>query len=120
DEATTQALFEHGPTAMVHIRLGPGKPVDPVVLIGGFVLNLVFVALLALFFNVAKAREFRDFARLSLVVGACAVVLIDGGDMIWWRETVSWKVWAVIYDFTAFLIAGHLLGIFMKERQTAP
>ncbi len=62
-----------------------------------------------------RAREFRDFARLSLVAGALAVVVIDGGDLIWWQVPIEWKVWQIIYDFTVFLLAGHLLGIFMKQ-----
>lgn len=108
-------LFEAGPIATVHIIAEGGPVMDPAIMVGGFVLNLVFVALMAGFFRMAGAKEFGDFARLSVAIGVIAVVLIDIGDMIWWRETVSWKIWAVIYNFTAFLIVGHLLGIFMKE-----
>lgn len=57
-----------------------------------------------------------DFARLSLAAGAVAVILIDVGDMIWWQETIAWKIWPLVYNFTAFVIAGHLLGILMKEK----
>jgi hypothetical protein len=107
-------LHANGPLASIHIRLDGGPVMDPSVMVGGLVLNLVFVALLAALFNAAGAREFRDFARLSLVSGAVAVVLIDGGDIIWWQETISWNVWQAVYNFTAFLVAGHLLGVFMK------
>lgn len=112
-------LFEAGPIATVHIVAEGGPVMDPAIMIGGFVLNLVFVALLAGFFRMAGASAFGDFARLSVAVGVIAVVLIDVGDMIWWRETISWKIWAVIYNFTAFLIAGHLLGIFMKQQESS-
>ncbi len=110
-----EQLSRAGPLATIHIRL-QGTPVTDVsVLAGGFVLNLVFVAMLAGFFHVAKAREFADFARLSMIVGAIAVVLIDGGDIIWWQETIGWKLWIATYNFTAFLLSGHLLGIFLKQ-----
>ena len=84
-------------------------------MIGGFILTLLIVSLMAVMFRIAGASEFRDFARLSLVAGALAVVVIDGGDLIWWQAPIEWKVWQIIYDFTVFLVAGHLLGIFMKQ-----
>ncbi|MEX0942242.1 MAG: hypothetical protein WD002_06815 [Pseudomonadales bacterium] len=112
-------LYANGPIAIIHIKLEGGPVMDPAVLVRGFIHNLAFVGLLAIFFKVAAAREFRDFARLSLISGAVAVVLIDAGDIIWWRETISWNVWQAIYNFTAFLIAGHLLGVFMKTNPEA-
>lgn len=108
-------LFEQGPTGFVTISLEGRSQADPAIMIGGFVLTLLIVSLMAAMFQVAGAREFRDFARLSLVAGALAVVTIDGGDLIWWQAPIEWKVWQIIYDFTVFLIAGHLLGIFMKQ-----
>lgn len=120
DDDELTRLFEAGPIATVHIRLSGGSPMDIGIMIGGFILDLVFVTILAAFFRMAGAMEFRDFARLSLGVGAAAVVLIDVGDMIWWRETVSWRIWPAIYNFTAFLIAGHLLGAFMKRKEEPP
>ena len=85
-------------------------------MINGFLLNLVMVTLLAIFFRIARAREFRDFVKLSLTVGAIAVVLIDVGDIIWWQTPYEWKMWQIIYNFSVFVIAGHLLGIFMKKK----
>lgn len=91
----------------------PGMKVLDVFGGGGYYSEIV--SLMAVMFRVAGAREFRDFARLSLVAGALAVVVIDGGDLIWWQAPIEWKVWQIIYDFTVFLLAGHLLGIFMKQ-----
>ena len=42
---------------------------DRTIMINGFLLNLVMVTLLAIFFRIARAREFRDFVKLSLTVG---------------------------------------------------
>ena len=109
-------LFEQGPTAFVTINLDGRPQVDPAIMIGGFILTLLIVSLMAVMFRVAGAKEFRDFARLSLVAGVLAVVVIDGGDLIWWQAPIEWKVWQIIYDFTVFLLAGHLLGIFMKQK----
>lgn len=116
DLETRTALYEKGPTGFVHIQHGGSTPTDPTIMVQGFLLNLVIVALLAAFFRVAGATEFRDFARLSVTAGAVAVVAIDVGDMIWWQMPFEWKIWQLIYDYTLWLIAGHLLGLFMKQK----
>jgi len=114
-----EALSLEGPVATVHIDVDGASTMDPVMMIGGFVLDVIVVALLAMLFRVAGAREFRDFVRLSLATAAVAVVMIDIGDIIWWQETASWKVWPAIYNFTGILLAGHLLGAFMKQSTEA-
>ena len=106
-------LSATGPSGFIHITHEPGTEIET--LISGFVLILVVVALLALLFRVANATEFRDFVRLSIVAGLVAVVAIDGGNMIWFQYPVGWTVLQGIYDFTVWLIAGHMLGIFMKR-----
>ena len=110
------AMYSSGPTAFVHIKHGAQTEVDPMVMLAGFIHNLVVVTLMAGFFKVAGAKEFRDFARLAVTAGAVAVVATHIGDMIWWQMPVAWKVWLLVYDYTLWLIVGHLLGIFMKQR----
>jgi len=118
-EADLLKLSEQGPVGFVQIDVD-GKPAfEPAVMIGGLILNLVFVCLLVGLFRITRATEFRDFARTSLVAGAAAVLLIDGGNIVWWAAPVGWQIWPAIYNFTTFLIAGHLLGIFMKTKVTA-
>ena len=109
-------MFEQGPIGFVHINLDGRPQMDRTIMINGFLLNLVVVTFLAIFFRIARAREFRDFVKLSLTVGAIAVVLIDVGDIIWWQTPYEWKMWQIIYNFSVFVIAGHLLGIFMKKK----
>ena len=115
EQEALDTLYARGPTAFVHIRHGESSQVEPARMVAGLALNLAFVALLAAFFRIAGAKEFRDFARLSTVAGLAAVILTNVGDMIWWRISVEWKVWQLVYDYSLWLIAGHLLGIFMKK-----
>lgn len=117
DPDRRRELALEGPVGLIHLDNEGADPNDPTGLIGGFVLDLIVVALMAGLFHVAGAKEFRDFARISVVGGIVAVVLIDGGDIIWWRVPVDWKIWQAVYDFSFWLIAGHMLGIFMKEEQ---
>ena len=119
DPEMRQTLYRNGPTGFIHIKHGGRAEMDSTTMIAGFLLNLIVVVLLAAFFKVAGATEFRDFARLSVVGGAVAVVAIDVGDMIWWQVPVEWKIWQLFYDYTLWIIAGHLLGIFMKQSKVA-
>ncbi len=78
--------YQSGPVAMIHIT-SQGRPLmDPSIIVSYFILNVLIVAALATLFRVAGATEFRDFARLSLVAAVLAVILVDGGDMIWWQD----------------------------------
>jgi|TARA_B110000263_G_C15274168_1_gene495036 hypothetical protein len=110
-------LYEQGPVGFVHINLEGRPEMDPSIMVGGFVLNLVIVLVMAGFFKLAGATEFRDFARLSLGAAAIAVIAIHGGDMVWWQISPGWKVWQLLYDLSALILAGHLLGIFMKAEK---
>ncbi|MCH2568638.1 MAG: hypothetical protein MKZ98_08770 [Pseudomonadales bacterium] len=111
--------YESGPVAMIHIT-SQGRPLmDPSIMVSCFILNVLIVAALATLFRVAGAAEFRDFARLSLVAAVLAVVLVDGGDMIWWQEPVSWALWPAIYNLLAIILAGHILGLFMKANSVS-
>ncbi|MDC1307106.1 hypothetical protein N8290_00715 [Pseudomonadales bacterium] len=115
-EADFNKLAEQGPVGFVHIDID-GKPAfDPAIMVRGLVLNFLFVSLLAGLFKITRATEFRDFARTSLVAGAAAVLLIDGSNIVWWSAPINWQIWLSIYHFTTFVIAGHLLGIFMKTK----
>jgi len=115
DAEALEKLYMQGPVGFVHIQLEGRPAADTTIMITGFLLNLTIVALLAGFFHIAKAAEFRDFARLSLAAGAVAVVMIDGGHIVWWQEPPNWVIWQAIYNFSGWLIAGHLLGVFMKK-----
>lgn len=107
-------MMERGPVAMIHINHADKGPTQTESMIQGFLLDLVLVTLLAVMFRVAGAKQFKDFARLSLAAGAVAVVMIDFGHIVWWGEAASWVIWQAIYDFSGLLLAGHLLGVFMK------
>ena len=110
------SMIARGPVAMIHINHADDMPTQTESMIQGFLLNLALVTLLAVMFRVAGAKEFRDFARLSVAVAAVAVavVMIDFRHIVWWGEATNWVIWQAVYDFTGLLIAGHLLGVFMK------
>jgi hypothetical protein len=112
-------MIASGPVAMIHINHADDIPTQVESMIQGFLLNLLLVTLMAVMFRVAGAKEFRDFARLSVAVAAVAVVMIDFGHIVWWGEAANWVIWQAVYDFSGLLIAGHLLGAFMKTELQA-
>jgi len=108
-------LYEQGPTGFVHINIEGRSQIDLKIMIAGFFLNFTMIVLLLLLFRQADCRTMGDYSRVSFLTGVVAVVFINGGNMIWWLAPVSWEIWPAIYNFSGFLIAGHLLGWFLKE-----
>ena len=114
EPAMREALYSNGPTGFIHIKHGGSSEADPNVMLAGFLLNLVVVSLMAFFFRVAGAAEFRQFVALSASAGAVAVIAMDVGDMIWWQIPADWKIWQLIYNYSLWLLTGLMLGIFMR------
>jgi len=114
------SLFASGPVAFIHVNLDGRPMVDPTIMIGGMLLTVLIVSFMALFFKVTGASEFRDFARQSVIVGVLMVIAFDGGDLVWWQIPLEWKLAQAIYNFTLIILAGHLLGIFMKAKKEQP
>jgi hypothetical protein len=56
-----------------------------------------------------------DFVRISAATGLVAVVLIDLGDAVWWQTALAWKAWQLVYNFSAIMIGGCILGLFMRH-----
>ncbi len=119
DTELMSSLYAKGPTASIHINLEGADPADPAIMAQGFVLNLLVVSLMAGLFKVCRAKEYRDFAWISMMVGVIGVVMFDGGHIVWWQEPAGWVAWQMIYNFSALVFVGHILGIFMKEKPEA-
>lgn len=115
DAEIREALYSNGPTGFVHIKHGGSSEMDPAVMLAGFAHHLVIACLLVGLFRVSGARELREFIRLAAAAGLVAVVAIDVGDMIWWQVPVEWKLWQMLYNYSVWLLAGVLLGIFLKQ-----
>jgi NhaP-type Na+/H+ or K+/H+ antiporter len=49
-----------------------------------------------------------------LITDAVSVVTIHGGDTVVQQAPLDWKIGKIIYNYIAGVLAGHLLGYFMK------
>ena len=105
------------PSGIVHVRYNAPSPGDPTEFAKGLGLNVLFAAALALLMYRVRAASRTYMARfgVALWAGVAAVLLIDGGDLVWWGITLQWKVSQAIYDFSAFVVAGAVLAAFMKS-----
>ena len=68
DPETVERLFEQGPVAFVHMLAVDGRPqVDASVMIGGFILNLLAIVLIAALLKIAAPALPTYAARVGFV-----------------------------------------------------
>ena len=121
DEETMTRLHEAGPIAMIHLSREGGPVMRPLVLVKGFLLNLVTVILAALLLRLAlpASASYADGVKLAALTGLAAAVFIDFGDVVWWYGSWDWKLHMAIYHVSFWLVAGLILAKFIRP-QTAP
>ncbi len=113
DDATMESLSKKGPVALVHmIAVGGAAPMDPMVMVKGFCLNLVVIILIALLLQrvVSALPTYGSRVMFVALAGLAATVLIDGGDIVWWNIAWPWKLYQGFYAFTFWVIAGLILA----------
>ena len=111
DEAA-EALMKQGPVAMIHLTAREGRPLmDPRIMIGGVVLTLAFVSLLAAILAKTAVLTPTFGGKLALValIGLSATVLADAGEVVWWQTDLHWKLYQGGYNFSTWLVAGVVL-----------
>lgn len=109
--------MENGPIAMVHMMAVDGAPMmDRNMMAKGFLVNLGFITLLGLLLLQVRNALPSYFGRLKFVTlaGVASAVLIDLGEIVWWRMSIPWKLYQGVYDATAWLIAGLVLAYFIR------
>lgn len=113
-------LYEEGPVVFVHMAAVDGRPVmDPTIMIGGFLLNLVCVLMLAFVFRLAaRERSLFETVRFGAAVGVFAALLVDFGDVIWWGVGAEWSLHKALYHITFCIVAALVLGL-IDRRPTA-
>ncbi len=120
DQETLERLFQKGPIALVHLISTTGRPVmDPSIMIQGFLLNLVVIILIGLLLRRVSASLPSYSSRIGFVflAGITSVILIDFGDMIWWKISWDWKLYLAFYHVSAWVLTGLVLGRFVEPAQ---
>ncbi len=110
DEAEMAALYERGPVAIIHVSSVKGRPMmDPSIFAVGFGLCVLTAGLIAL----VEARfsgSFQQRMKSVALLAAAASLAIHLGDVVWWSVALEWKVWTILYDFSAWMIVGAIVG----------
>ncbi len=120
DDATMESLSKKGPVALVHmIAVQGADSFDPMMMIKGFCLNLIVIALIAVLLQRLSPAlpSYRDRVLFVALAGLAGTVLIDGGDIAWWHISWQWKLYQAFYSFSFWLIAGVILALFVTPKR---
>ena len=52
--------------------------------------------------------------RLVLLAGITSSILIDFGDIVWWKISWDWKLYLAFYHVSFWALAGLVLGRFVE------
>ena len=111
-----RALLQSGPWGFVQISYAQREPFEVKTMVYGLLLNMLFAGALAILMYRLRntARTYSGRLGVPFWAGLIAVVLIDGGDVVWWNLAPDWQLFKAIYNFSAFLIVGAVLAFFIK------
>jgi hypothetical protein len=109
-------LAQTGPIATVHIQRQGMQPMEPRVLLQGFIHELVVVALLALILKIALPALGGYLSRVVLVtmLGVTTAVYSNFSMPIWWQHPWPYYLVSCVYDLGAWVAAGLVLAAFIK------
>ncbi len=107
-----------GPVAMVHFRAAGAQPMDPMLMLKGYLHMLVSAFILALVLHSVKEKVTGYGAKVKLVVlfGLAAAVFANLGQPIWFYQSWTHHLYLAGYDFVAWLAAGLVLARFIRAR----
>ena len=104
--------------AMIYVRHElPDSLPDTVELLKGFVHYMLVAGALALVLT--PGRGLGQTVARAAVVGAVAVVVVEGTDLVWWGYPLGWKLWGAVYHVLLFAIGGLALAWFLPRRPAA-
>ena len=105
-------LHQAGPLAMVTIRQEGAPPMDPMVLIWGFVHQWIICLLLGLLLLKAAPALAGYWSRVGFLAlaGFTAALFIDYGTTIWWLADRSFALTNLVHDTAAWAVAGLVLA----------
>ncbi|MSU34798.1 MAG: hypothetical protein EXS36_06745 [Pedosphaera sp.] len=92
---------------------------DPSLLMRGFLIEWVTVALIACLMQLAFP-VLNSYMRRVLFVMLAAITLAihtDAGAVVWWHHDPSWAWLMAAYDVSAWTLAGLVLAAFVKPEK---
>ncbi len=121
DPKVAASLMEQGPSATVQFVKEGHALMAPTVMVAGFVHYWVIALLLTFFLNHIRStfHGYSCVVKAAAVIGVLAAGLINFSDPIWWHHPWPWHLVCAAYNVLEFIVAGLVLGIFLKPAGTA-
>ncbi len=111
-----QELMSRGPVAMVHIQREGLTPMDPMLMLGGFVHGWVYALLLAgLLRQICKKSGYGARVGFVTLVGLAGAFASRFGDAIWWHKSWDWQIAEFAYLTLGSAFVGLVLAKFIKS-----
>ena len=113
-----EQLHLKGPVAFLNIKSG-GPMMDSRAMIGGLLQNLLLATVLLSLLKLVPSAisDLGSQIKYAALFGLVAALLIDLGDVVWWFEDVSWKLYMAFYHITSFVIFTVILCRFSIDRK---
>lgn len=116
DTEVAAELYRAGPNAMVHFVKEGREMMEPAVFLQGYLHYFAVAFLLAILLR-KSAGSFQGYCcvvKLSTLVGLIGTLLLALGNPIWWDQSWSWGFINLLYGTLSFMVAGLVLGKFIK------
>ena len=117
-EEGLEGRYNSGPIAFVYMIDADGREMmDPEIMTNGFIINTIYVILLAglLWSFRSSATTYGKRVCLTCWMGVIAAVFSQIGDVVWWQLDLHWKLYDAGYTVSAFLITGLVLAAFVPK-----
>lgn len=111
-------LLGQGPAVFLSIDHSPAAGADPAALALGFAHNLLTAIVLAILLKSGTSLSAR--LQQSIWVGVLGVLVINGSELIWWMQPLSWLLHQAAYYLLYFVIAAITLNYFLPSSANQP
>ncbi|MGB0581372.1 MAG: DUF1761 domain-containing protein [Limisphaerales bacterium] len=110
---------EAGPVAILQVVESNGPSKMGAMMGTGFLSQLITVFVLCLLVNscLTALPIYGDRVRFCTLVGLIAALFIDGGNMIWWHQSVSFTLFNGVYHIFSCVLAGLVIAKFVRPEQ---
>ncbi|WP_221029597.1 hypothetical protein [Actomonas aquatica] len=115
-----QELMTRGPVATVHIQREGLTPMDPMLMVGGFLHGWGYALLLAfLLKQICKKSGYGARVGFVTLVGLTAAFATRISDTIWWHKSMDWQLSELAYLTIGSIVIGLVLAKFIKSPVTS-
>ena len=111
-DASLAAAHEAGPIATISLTKPGGPPMDPTVMVKGFLHMLVSAFLLGLVLWSLRDRVtgFQERLRLVVAIAFATTIYFNIGQAVWWPGGWTFRSYVAVADFVMLVAAGAIIA----------